>query len=430
MSTFIQRCVDCGHTLGPVAFDTSCPDCGGLLDIAHNPPPSSGLHLRSVWDARLHLYAGQASSSEASGVWRFHEVVLPSIPADRISFPEGNTPLLQRSGISDWAGVQNLSIKHEGYNPSGSFKDRGMTVAITQAVRVGARAVICASTGNTSSSLAQYAAQAGLPAIVLIPDNKVSPDKLAQTQAYGAQVVKVRGDFDACVRLVREVSTDQKWYLVNSVNPFRIEGQKTIILELLQQRGWKVPDWIAVPAGNLGNTAAFGKALRELKQWGVIDRIPRLIAVQAAGAAPFVASYKSGFKERYKVQAETRASAIRIGDPVSYHRAVQAIQETNGLVLSLSDEDLLEAKAVIDRNGIGCELASAASVAAIRALRKTNVIAESDDAVAVLTGHLLKDSATVQQAHELITIDTDEGVSTIAKRIDRTFERLNHSFLR
>src|SRR5205823_1031772 len=273
----------------------------------------------------------------------------------------------------------------------GSFKDRGMTVAITQAKLVGASAVACASTGNTSASLAAYAAQAGLPALVLVPSGQVSLGKLAQSLAYGAHTLLVRGDFDDCLRLAREAAEQLDVYLANSLNPYRIAGQKTIVFELLQQLGWRAPDWIVLPAGNLGNTSAFGAALREAVDVGLIDAMPRIAAVQASGAAPFAASYRDNFREHHVVEAETVATAIRIGDPASYSRAVRVIRETNGVVLDVPDEAILEAKAVVDASGVGCEPASAASVAGVRDLTSRGIISRGDVVVCVLTGHILKD---------------------------------------
>src|SRR5947207_8418407 len=254
---------------------------------------------------------------DRSGVWRFREAVLDIDESQIISHPEGATRMYEREGIF---------FKHEGENPTGSFKDRGMTVAITQAVREGAKAVACASTGNTSASLAAYAAQAGMRAIVFVPAGKVSTGKLAQTLAYGALCLQVRGDFDAAMQLVRQACDRLGIYLVNSINPFRIEGQKTIIWELLQDLEWRAPDWIVVPAGNLGNTSAFGKALREALAAGWIDRLPRLAAIQASGANPFYLGFREDFAQRHRVAAETVASAIRIGDPVSYEKAIAAIR--------------------------------------------------------------------------------------------------------
>jgi threonine synthase len=296
--------------------------------------------------------------------------------------------------------VPGLTLKHEGLNPTGSFKDRGMTVGITQARRVGARAVACASTGNTAASLAAYAARAELPALVFIPAGQVAMGKLAQSLAYGARTLLVRGDFDDCLRLGREASERLGVYLLNSVNPFRIEGQKSIVFELLEQCGWEAPEWIALPAGNLGNTAAFGRALRDACASGLIDRMPRLLAVQAAGAAPFARSYDERFATRHQVKAHTVATAINIGDPASYPRAVTAMRETNGVVAAVSDAEILEAKAVIDAAGVGCEPASAASVAGVRQLARAGVIVPGDKVVAVLTGHVLKDPATISRYHQ------------------------------
>jgi threonine synthase len=341
---------------------------------------------------------GTAGAAASSGVWRFKEIVLPSA-TELISHPEGNTPLLHRAALDRWTGKSGLLLKHEGHNPTGSFKDRGMTVGVTQAKRIGATAVACASTGNTSASLAAYAAQAGIPALVLVPAGNVALGKLAQSLAYGAKTLLVQGDFDDCLRLVEQASEQLGVYLLNSINPFRVEGQKTIVLEALEQLGWDPPDWIVLPAGNLGNTAAFGKALVEAKTWGLIDRLPRLAAVQAEGAAPFARSFSEGFAKRHRMKAETVATAIRIGDPASYDRAVKAIRETNGLVLAVSDAEILEAKAAVDAAGVGCEPASAASVAGLRRLVAAGTIRPSDRVVAVLTGHVLKDPGVLLQYH-------------------------------
>jgi threonine synthase len=384
----IVRCESCGATYGDDLSNATCPACDGLLLAEHAPPALSGTALRALFDSRVVARAG--SARERSGVWRFRELVLHAADDAIISHPEGNTPLINRPAISAYAGVDDLIIKHEGHNPTGSFKDRGMTVALTQARRVKARAVACASTGNTSASLSAYAAQAGIPSFVFVPAGQISAGKLAQTIAYGARVLPIDGDFDECLRLAREAST-LGIYLVNSVNPFRLEGQKTIVFELLQQLGWKSPDWIALPAGNLGNTSAFGKALREAHALGLIDRVPRLLAVQAAGAAPFAKAFAEGFVTRHRVRAETRATAIRIGDPASWDRAVTAIRETDGRVVAVSDEEIFAAKAVVDHAGVGCEPASAASIAGVRQLVDAGEIPSGARVVAVLTGHLLKD---------------------------------------
>ncbi|NOT07680.1 MAG: threonine synthase [Gemmatimonadales bacterium] len=383
-----QVCLTCGSELLETDPAVRCTGCGGLLEVRHRPPELPGAVLRTLFQTRCCT----RPDTTHSGVWRFRELVLPGATDEPVSHPEGNTPLLYRESVARWAGVPDLFLKHEGHNPTGSFKDRGMTVGITQARRIGAQAVACASTGNTSASLAAYAAQAGLPAFVLVPAGKVSMGKLAQTVGYGARVLAVKGDFDACLRLIEASSAELGLYLLNSVNPFRLEGQKTIILELLQQLGWEVPDWIVLPGGNLGNTSAFGKALEEAKAWGLIDRLPRLAVIQAAGAAPFAAGFEQGFRERVRVDAETVASAIRIGNPASWDRAVRVIQATDGVVLAVSDEEILAAKGEVDRAGIGCEPASAASVAGLRRLAAEGRIDPHARVVAILTGHMLKDT--------------------------------------
>jgi threonine synthase len=385
MSEWLQ-CITCDRRYGDVEVRYTC-DCGSLLEVQRD-------HIvdRNAFDDRLTSRA----AIDRSGVWRFREGVMN---VDRaITHPEGATRLYERNGIF---------FKHEGENPTGSFKDRGMTVAMTHAVRAGAAAVACASTGNTSASLAAYAAQAGLRAIVFVPAGKVASGKLAQTLAYGALCLAVRGDFDAAMRLVREATTSLGIYLVNSINPWRIEGQKTIIWELLQDLGWEAPDWIVVPAGNLGNTSAFGKALREAHAAGWIDRMPRLASIQASGANPFFRSYRESFATRHRISAETIASAIRIGDPVSYDKAVAAIHGTQGIVEEVSDEELMAAKREIDGMGIGCEPASATTLAGVHKLRAQGVMRDGERIVCVLTGHILKDPEANMRPENVIEIEAD-----------------------
>ncbi|HXI14266.1 MAG TPA: threonine synthase [Thermoanaerobaculia bacterium] len=372
MSEWIA-CISCGARYELTEIRYVC-DCSGPLSIERD----LSVIPRTLFDDRR---PGRTPVDQ-SGVWRFRESVLDIDSSLIITHPEGGTRLYERDG---------MSFKHEGENPTGSFKDRGMTVAMTQAKRLGVRAVACASTGNTSASLAAYAAQACLPAIVFLPSGKISAGKLAQTLAYGARCLQVHGDFDASMRLVLEASSKLGIYLVNSINPFRIEGQKTIIWELLQDLEWSPPDWIVFPAGNLGNTSAFGKALREAVQWGWISRLPRLAAIQAEGANPFYRSFLEDFAARHRVAAETVASAIRIGDPVSHEKAVASIRETNGVVEQVTDAELMAAKRDIDRMGIGCEPASATTLAGVRKLRTAGVIAKEDRVVCILTGNLLKD---------------------------------------
>jgi threonine synthase len=385
----VQRCLRCSQELAELDPRPQCPYCGGLLELRHAPPAERGAALASRF----------RTSTSQSGVWRFAPLVLPSGVDAAVTWPEGNTPLIARKKVAEWVGLPALQLKHEGMNPTGSFKDRGMTVGVTQAVRVGATAVACASTGNTSASMAAYAALAGIPALVLVPLGKVALGKLTQSLAYGAHTLMVRGDFDDCLRLVRESSEELGAYLLNSINPYRIEGQKTIVLEMLEQLNWEVPDWIALPAGNLGNTAAFGKALREALEYGLITKLPRLLAVQSDGAAPFAMSFRENFRVRHTVRANTIATAINIGAPASYQRAVQSIRETNGVVTSVSDANIMEAKAIIDAAGVGCEPASAASVAGVRQMVLAGTIAPDARVVCVLTGHVLKDPESLDRYH-------------------------------
>jgi len=378
------RCISCGRTYPADKIRYTC-DCGNLLSVERDTFPAN----TKLFDERR----ASRKTIDQSGVWRFREGVLDIDDDQIVTHPEGSTRLYERNGIF---------FKHEGENPTGSFKDRGMTVAVTQAVRLSATAIACASTGNTSASLAAYAAQAGLRALVFIPAGKVAAGKLAQTLAYGATCLAVRGDFDAAMALVRQACDRLGIYLVNSINPFRIEGQKTIVWELLQDLEWNAPDWIVVPAGNLGNTSAFGKALAEAHAAGWINRMPRIASIQASGANPFFRSFRENFAQRHRVTAETIASAIRIGDPVSYEKAVASIRDTNGIVAEVSDEELMTAKRDIDRMGIGCEPASATTLAGVRKLKLTGRI------VCVLTGHVLKDPDAILKnvpAEQMIEID-------------------------
>ena len=378
------RCIACGTIYPADKIRYTC-DCGNLLSVERDTFPAN----TKLFDERR----ASRKTIDQSGVWRFREGVLDIDDDQIVTHPEGSTRLYERNGIF---------FKHEGENPTGSFKDRGMTVAVTQAVRLSATAIACASTGNTSASLAAYAAQAGLRALVFIPAGKVAAGKLAQTLAYGATCLAVRGDFDAAMALVRQACDRLGIYLVNSINPFRIEGQKTIVWELLQDLEWNAPDWIVVPAGNLGNTSAFGKALAEAHAAGWINRMPRIASIQASGANPFFRSFRENFAQRHRVTAETIASAIRIGDPVSYEKAVASIRDTNGIVAEVSDEELMTAKRDIDRMGIGCEPASATTLAGVRKLKLTGRI------VCVLTGHVLKDPDAILKnvpAEQMIEID-------------------------
>ena len=379
------RLVD-ASTGEPVDADPFAPDPDQLVDIEH---PGAALSR------------DQVGSRVQRGVWRFRELVDPGMAiGEEVSLAEGDTPLLASAQLAAYSGVGDLLVKHEGRNPTGSFKDRGMTVAVSRARQQGARVLACASTGNTAASLAAYASRAGLASAIVVPQGATASGKLSQAVAHGARALQVEGDFDEAMKLVLQLARAGDVALVNSANPWRIEGQKTIVFELLEQCGWDPPDWFVFPAGNLGNTAAFGKALREARALGWITRTPRLAAVQAAGAAPFATSFEAGLDQLVPVAADTLATAIRIGAPVSFPRAVAGIRETNGVVLAVEDSAILDAKAAVDAAGIGAEPASCASVAGARALAESGTIRAGERVVCLLTGHLLKDPETTLAYHQ------------------------------
>ncbi|TMC96269.1 MAG: threonine synthase [Chloroflexi bacterium] len=396
-------------------------DCGGVLDV-ELAPPTGAKGLRQLFDERASVPPTWPVNTgnilpDHSGVWRYRELILPVPGQYIVSRPEGNTGLypvgtencgagrIGHRQIGSYAGLDHLFLKHEGENPTGSFKDRGMTVGVTMASLLGAQAVACASTGNTSASLASYAAQAGMRGIVFLPAGNVTVGKLAQSLAYGATTIQIDGDFDAAMQLVEQVCNELGIYLLNSLNPYRVEGQKSIGFELLQQLNWQAPDWLVLPAGNLGNTSAIGKAFRQAYQLSLISHMPRFASIQAAGANPFYRSFQRGFTTREPVQAQTVATAIKIGDPVSFTRARRVIEESNGLVEEVTDAEILAAKTIIDRSGLGCEPASAATLAGIRKLVERGVMKRDESVVGVLTGNLLKDTLTgIPQTGENIVV--------------------------
>lgn len=366
------------------------------MDIERREPIDA-IPLRDVWLQRRASF----DPRDRSGVWRFREFLPFSEDTQIISLAEGNTPLYDAPRAADYCRLQQLKLKHQGCNPTGSFKDTGMTAAVTQARKLGARLVVCASTGNTAASLAAYAARADLLCAIVVPSGQVSHAKLAQALDYGAKVLEVEGNFDTCMNMIRELAEDDSVYLVNSINPFRIEGQKTVAFELAEQLDWRVPDHLVVPGGNLGNSSAFGKGFRELLDSGLIDRQPKISVIQAEGAAPF-AKFYAGDEHQSFVNEEhpkTLASAIKIGAPVSWQKAWRAVRETRGSVITVSEQEIADAKAIIGRDGIGCEPASATTVAGIRKLVRDGEISENESVVAVLTGHVLKDTDYVIKYH-------------------------------
>jgi threonine synthase len=384
-------CSECGH---PAASEAMfCADCGGLLAFETFAPLGRSLD-------RDRIVARRASTDlrDRSGVWRYREL-LPEIPFEQIvTLGEGDVPLYDGPRGAEYARVDRLAYLHLGMNPTSSFKDAGMTVAVSRAVATGARVAICASTGNTSASLSAYAARAGIHAVVLVPSTGISEAKVAQTLDYGATVVAIDGDFDAALATVR-AQDPKRIAIVNSVNPYRIEGQKTVAFVLLEQRKWRVPDWVIVPGGNLGNTSALGKGFREALALGWIDRLPRLVTVQASGAAPFSRAFRTN-SELVPVHAQTTASAIKIGAPASWRKAKAEIIAHRGTVTDVDDDAISDARAIVGRDGVGCEPASAATLAGLRQLVADGIVGAADDIVLVLTGHVLKDTAYAARYHE------------------------------
>ena len=374
----------------------TCPQCGGLLE-ASAPRLESPCELKAVWRQRR----TSNLPLDQSGVWRYREFLPFLEEFDRVvTLREGNTPLLEAPRAARYAGLDRLVFKHQGYNPSGSFKDNGMTCGVAQALRLGMRRVACVSTGNTSASMAAYASAAGLQPIIFIPHGNISYGKLAQALEYGAMTLQVEANFDEILALVRVLAERLGIYLLNSINPFRIEGQKTIMVEMMDQRDWRPPDWVVLPGGNLGNTAAFGKALREMLDCGLIPRLPKLAVIQAEGAAPFQALVESGADALEPVKKpETLATAIRIGDPVSWPKALHEVLTSGGVTAKVTEQEIADAKAQIGLCGIGCEPASAATLAGLRQLRERNIVERDADVVAVLTGNLLKDPDYIYKYH-------------------------------
>lgn len=393
--TATLRCISCGATANNAGQNFRCSDCGDLLEVSYHSWPQNPAALKSVWRERKTLLA----PIDQSGVWRFRELLPDIDSASVISLREGNTPLYELSSCARIAGVDHLLAKHQGMNPTGSFKDTGMTTAASFARRGGFRWVACASTGNTSASMAAYAARGGMRSLVLIPEGKISWGKLSQALDYGAVTCQLRTDFDGCMRVLNEVVQRMPVYLLNSVNPYRLEGQKTAVIELAEQLDWEVPDHVIVPGGNLGNSSALGKAFVEMKELGLISRLPKLSIIQAEGANPLVRMIASGAKQLAPVEAETLATAIRIGNPASWKKALRVLQATGGSVEQVSEIEIAQAKAEIGADGIGCEPASAVTLAGLKKLVKQGFVKRAETVVLILTGHLLKDPEFTLKFH-------------------------------
>lgn len=394
------RCIGCGQIALPDRF--RCEHCRDLLEIVFpgwEERGAGGLsseELKKLWRNRR----SSLDPVDQSGVWRFREILPEIAPQKVITIREGNTPVYELPHCAMTAGVKQLWAKHQGMNPTGSFKDTGMTVAASFARQAGYKWVACASTGNTSASMAAYAARGGLHSLVLIPDGKISWSKLSQSLDYGAITCQLKTDFDGCVRVLNEVVQRMPVYLLNSVNPYRVEGQKTAAFELLEHFSWEPPDHIIVPGGNLANSSAIGKALREMKELGFISRLPKISVIQAEGANPLVRTIRETAGEKLvAVHAETMATAIRIGNPASWKKALRVIRESGGTVEQVSEIEIALAKAEIGAEGVGCEPASAVTLAGLKKLVKQGFVKPNESVVLVLTGHVLKDSEYTLKFH-------------------------------
>lgn len=420
MPVAFQQCIhpDCATTFDLGQVLTACPNCGSLLDVGYDwnaiPVPLSLTEFERRWSTRL-------NPVDFSGVWRFRELLPFASEEQIVTIGEGQTILQKNDLLAKQCDMRDgcLYLQYEGMNPSGSFKDNGMTAASTHARMVGAKLAACASTGNTSASLAIYAGVTGcFKCIVFVGSGKIAFGKLSQALDYGARTIQIRGDFDDALARVRDICARHPIYLCNSVNPFRLEGQKTIMLRVLEGLGWQVPDWIVVPGGNLGNSSAFGKAFMELKMLGLIDRIPRLAIINAAGAdtldrfvnedklewndgrpdANRIASFYAAM-DRNNDRASTLASAIEINRPVNLEKALRALSVCDGVVRKVSDQEIIDCRARIAATGFGCEPASGATIAGVRRLREEGVIQADDRVVCILTGHQLKDPDLTMAYH-------------------------------
>lgn len=386
-------CVSCGATFPADEIIYTCKKCGHLLAVRY--PLDTITIKRATWNKR------------PLSVWRYRELLPVTIPP--VTLQEGGTPLYHLERLGEEMGLKHLYAKHEGMNPSGSFKDRGMTVGVSMALQLKKKSVACASTGNTSASLAVYAAKAGIPAVVLLPAGKVAVGKVAQALMHGAKVISIRGNFDRALEMTHELCITHGLYLLNSINPFRLEGQKTMGFEALDQLG-DVPDRFVLPVGNAGNISAVHKAFMELEELDLIDRLPKMTGIQAAGSSPVVRAIREDLAEVIpEKNPETVATAIRIGAPVNAEKALTAIRKTGGLAESVTDDEILRMQQDLARKeGIGVEPASAASVAGIRKLVEMGTIDRDEKIVCIVTGHLLKDPETVIKQCETPTeIDAD-----------------------
>jgi threonine synthase len=392
---FWLECIECSSKYTVDAEVRYTCDCGGLLEVKRDFKNVDGKALVNLWESRW----GAKSSIYSSGVWRYKELILDIPEKYIVTKQEGNTRLYESGIAGEYAGLSNLKLKHEGENPTGSFKDRGMTSGISMAKLLGAKTVACASTGNTSASMAAFAAKAGYKSVIFIPAGKIAYGKLSQALAYGGTTLQIEGNFDDAMSLVQDVCSELNIYLLNSINPFRIEGQKAIGFEILQQLDWEVPDWFIIPGGNLGNNTALAKGLKELYELGIINKIPRMAVIQAEGANPLYKMWKNKTPYEAVKDPDTIATAIKIGNPVSWEKSLRGIEWTNGVVEQVTEQEIMDAKAMVDASGIGAEPASCCVIAGPKKLVDAGIIPANASAVGILTGNMLKDPDAIINYH-------------------------------
>ena len=396
------RCIACGRAYPLFEIRYACDACGDILEVAHDHERLKGERNGAAWRALFEERLRTLEGPHRSGVWRYHELILPDLAlSDLVTMPEGNTNLYPVPRLEAAAGAASVRVKHEGENPTLSFKDRGMTAGVSFARRLGVKAVACASTGDTSAAMAAYAARVpGLRGVVVRPRNQVTLEQLSQPIAAGALTVSLPTDFDGCLRILREVCARRPLYLLNSVNPLRIEGQKAIAYEIAQQCGWDVPDWVVVPVGNAGNISAIGRGFEDLAALGITARRPRLLGAQAEAASPLARAEREGFRERVRVTAgPTAASAIKIGDPVSYEKAVRAVRGSGGHFVAVTEQEIHDAKALVDSDGVYICPNSATAVAGFLKARSAGTIASAERVVIVATAHGCKFSGATIGYH-------------------------------
>ncbi len=422
------RCFGCGSRIAGAEArpDFRCADCGELFEVEYPGWAQRGGHDRPNPGALKWLWRERRSSGEPldeSGVWRFREL-LPILEnfGNAVSLREGNTPLYRLPRAEKSLGLDRIFAKHQGMNPTGSFKDTGMTAALSVARERGFEWVACASTGNTSAAMAAYAARAGMRSLVLIPEGKIAWVKLSQAMDYGAVTCQLKTDFDGCLKVLTEIVKQAPIYLLNSVNPYRLEGQKTPAFEIAEAMDWNVPDHLIVPGGNLGNSSALGKGFREMRELGLVSRVPKISVIQAAGANPLVRSIAANRGASIEpVEAHTRATAIRIGNPASWRKAAKVIEESGGWCLDVTEAEIAIAKAEIGSEGLGCEPASAVTLAGLKKLRAQGVVRPGETVVLVLTGHTLKDADYTIDFHRgtLLTDEEKKGLEAEIEPLQR-----------